>query len=677
MSHVYAIFGVRPPGKASAQSSGDRIEKGGKRSRRVSSRLSLSSSARVGKIKSSKDLDQQKSLKDASSPAADAPLNACAKPKPDSAEKENNPKVLQNNSNDQKPLEVNCPVCGMDYSSFTWLDKEVHIDACFERAEGKDAEVRCAATLDCEENDIRGEKYQCPICGKLFKDRHKIEARIDHLKACAAAHEVVARDFACKEDSGDEAFDSLLDALTPPDNFSNVFPDARDLNQEASGASSSAGERERENAGRSSQINASMLDYFSKVPKCVNSTLMRGAKQQHKQSQEKQQAMKRRAAAAKQKRGKVQKTRRWCPYYKKVPGTSFIVDGFHYPSSSTKYYFLSHFHSDHYGGLDSSFDAGAVVCNAVTSRLIQTQLGVKKENILVLKEKVLTRIGSHSVVALPANHCPGACVFLFFTSPLKQVHFHTGDFRYCDAVRDDVRSFLCGRRIDTLLLDTTYADPKYNFPPQEACIDAACERLLEIAYSTKVLVVFGTYSIGKERLFMEAVRRFERRHDSSGTNDAAGKTKIAVTSSKLRILRQLDWSNGDLGRFTTQKHLTRFWVVPMSHLRFDRLESHLRSYRRYTSVVAVRPTGWSFSRKPKSSSSAGNTSGAGATISIRKNRLGSVQILSVPYSEHSSFKELKRCVADFTPRRIVPTVNNKSAESTRAMVKLLCASEDE
>ena len=255
------------------------------------------------------------------------------------------------------------------------------------------------------------------------------------------------------------------------------------------------------------------------------------------------------------------------PLSSECRGHHFLVDAFFYSPPSTRYYFLSHFHSDHYGGLDSSFDAGIVVCNAITGRLVQSQLRVPSDRILTIAEYEIVKVGTHRVVALPANHCPGAVIFLFFVGGGK-VHLHTGDFRYCDSVRADVQRFLGGKRIDALLLDTTYASPQHTFPPQRDCIDALCDYLDEIARTPRALVVFGAYTIGKERMYVEAARRLG--------------AKIAVSASKMRILRQLDWSPQDLARLTVDKSATRVWVVPMSRLRFDELESHLKSFRRYT-----------------------------------------------------------------------------------------------
>ena len=40
---------------------------------------------------------------------------------------------------------------------------------------------------------------------------------------------------------------------------------------------------------------------------------------------------------------------------------------------------------------------------------------------------------------------------------------------------------------------------------------------------------------------------------------------------------------------------------------------------------------------------------------------------AIPYSEHSSFAELKHCVQQLKPRRIIPTVGNQSAQKRKEM----------
>ena len=54
------------------------------------------------------------------------------------------------------------------------------------------------------------------------------------------------------------------------------------------------------------------------------------------------------------------------PFYKRVPGTPLIVDGFRWsPAGAT--HILTHFHSDHYGGLNGKWPGGPIYCTPVTA----------------------------------------------------------------------------------------------------------------------------------------------------------------------------------------------------------------------------------------------------------------------------------------------------------------------
>ena len=154
-----------------------------------------------------------------------------------------------------------------------------------------------------------------------------------------------------------------------------------------------------------------------------------------------------------------------------------------------------------------------------------------------------------------------------------------------------------------------------------------CTLLLD---TPRTLVVFGSYTIGKERVFLEVARQCG--------------VRIRVDRAKLRLLECMQLPADDMARLTSEETATRFHVVPMAQLRAPALKELLRrSNGRYTSCVAFRPTGWAYGR--------GASSASGRSV-----RLGDVRIVDVPYSEHSSCEELRECVRALRPARVVSTV---------------------
>ncbi|CAF0912611.1 unnamed protein product [Adineta steineri] len=105
--------------------------------------------------------------------------------------------------------------------------------------------------------------------------------------------------------------------------------------------------------------------------------------------------------------------KRTCPFYKKIPGTTFCVDAFNFGNiEGIQAYFLSHFHSDHYGGLNKKF-SNMLYSNQITCNLCKSQLGVRPENMTILPMNVFTNIHGIDVALIDANHCPGSNMFLF------------------------------------------------------------------------------------------------------------------------------------------------------------------------------------------------------------------------------------------------------------------------
>ncbi|CAM71749.2 conserved hypothetical protein [Leishmania infantum JPCM5] len=248
------------------------------------------------------------------------------------------------------------------------------------------------------------------------------------------------------------------------------------------------------------------------------------------------------------------------------------------------FYFLSHFHSDHYAGITNRWHSGTIYCSRPTATLTQSQLGVPaswlfpmdlgQTYIFSLSTGVcLARVpetphhphvqallsppaasskgqaqektvdGMFVVRLIPANHCPGAVMFLF-VSPVFGTVLHTGDFRfngsretweqfvrssngrqtyvpplsclikrgeeqhastaappapaYEQFIADDeaLRDVAQRQLLDVLLLDNTFCAPAYKFPSQWEVTQRVIEVLRSLFHRAACRAGVAVHSAG-------------------------------------------------------------------------------------------------------------------------------------------------------------------------------------
>ena len=208
-------------------------------------------------------------------------------------------------------------------------------------------------------------------------------------------------------------------------------------------------------------------------------------------------------------------------------------------------------HSDHTAGLSSSFKKGKIYATPTTCRLVENKYSLPHSIFVPMEigqRYFLTNVENSKVIAwihdafpnqsliseriqqnedvtdisgerrivcidvIEANHCPGACIFLFSiyrwdtSAHLFFTTLYTGDFRYTPQILSDsvLQEYTkpSGKQIDHVYIDNTYCQSKYKFPPQKVVIHTVIHVLKtyysSLLYSPKeIVVLFGTYWEGE------------------------------------------------------------------------------------------------------------------------------------------------------------------------------------
>ncbi|EPE02505.1 dna cross-link repair protein snm1 [Ophiostoma piceae UAMH 11346] len=303
------------------------------------------------------------------------------------------------------------------------------------------------------------------------------------------------------------------------------------------------------------------------------------------------------------------------------------------------------------------------------------------------------------------------------------------------------------QRIDVCYLDTTYLNPKYSFPPQGDVITACAsicalldqsvragrqgewDRILRRRQGTagngsgnvkgffekkpeagnsdpkhnapqdafaalapaaatnrhRLLVVCGTYSIGKERICKAIAQALN--------------SKIYASPAKIKIVAQL--GDPELSALMTSNPTeAQVHMQMLMELRAETLADYLSNYRgHFSHIVGFRPSGWNYrpSMANSDTSKAATNKGIVATapsaslspstlatttllhhagwrtrfgardLVAQRGSNGEAMCFGVPYSEHSSFRELALFLMTLRIDKVVPTVNVGSDVSRKRM----------
>lgn len=369
-----------------------------------------------------------------------------------------------------------------------------------------------------------------------------------------------------------------------------------------------------------------------------------------------------------------------------------LVDGFKHRMPDVAYkdrcYFLTHYHSDHYGGLAAHWKHGKIYCSNTTANLICNVLGVNPNIVQRVAVGESVRIKDACVTFMDANHCPGAVILLFeLNSGLN--HLHTGDLRFCPAMK--LYPAIQNVKIDRLYLDTTYAHPKHTFMPQDESITKIVKLAREfIAHNPEDGIIFiSAYNLGKERVIF-------------ALSDAVNQS-VYMDADKIMIISQIEGGleRVESGRFTSDPRAARIHVCKMGFLgslfpyfkpNFDGIRQHLSElnncsaeagimkhflHTEHSKMPLILPAAAADNCATIANNTAEHSSKCNKPIIFRKaiafiptgwadngnfNKQHNVMseeditVCTVPYSEHSNYTELVEFVTFLKPREVIPTV---------------------
>ena len=277
-----------------------------------------------------------------------------------------------------------------------------------------------------------------------------------------------------------------------------------------------------------------------------------------------------------------------------------------------RFAFVSHAHSDHIAPHEE------VVLSERTARLMRARMpGTRVEHALPFGEQ--RRVRDLDVMLLPAGHIFGSAQLYLMTE--TETLLYTGDFKLRPGKSAEPAEW---RQADTLIMETTFGLPRYQFPPTEKVMAEIVAFCREALASESVPVLLG-YSLGKAQEILCAL-------------DGAGLTPMLHGSvyQMTRIYEQFGQSFCQYVRYNKNEVAGKVLICPPSAGHSPMVE---KIARRRVAII----TGWA----------------------VEPNAVYRYQVdAAFPLSDHADYNDLVRYVDLVKPKRVL-TLHGFAAEFAR------------
>jgi len=164
-----------------------------------------------------------------------------------------------------------------------------------------------------------------------------------------------------------------------------------------------------------------------------------------------------------------------------LPQAGFWLD----PRYSAEHAFISHAHSDH------TARHKRTMCTSQTARLMQTRMRGDLGVLETLGYGEKRVFGDWAATLYPAGHVLGSAQILFESDEGSLLY--TGDFKLRQGLSAETA---IAPHAETLIMETTYGLPRYQFPPAEQTMAAVVKFCHEALEDGETPILLG-YALGK------------------------------------------------------------------------------------------------------------------------------------------------------------------------------------